>query len=313
VILAQRLTKHYGPVTAVEDVSFEVRKGEVVGFLGPNGAGKTTTMKILTGYLFPDRGEVRVGGVDLAADPLAVKRRIGYLPETTPLLTDMRVDQYLGFVGEIRGLNRRARREALARATETCGLHGILKKGVAELSRGYRQRVGLAQALLHDPDILILDEPTSGLDPNQIVEIRDLIRRLGREKTVLLSTHILPEARETCGRLLIIHRGKIVADGAPDELAARYADEKVLSVGLRGSLDGAAKELGKLAGVRHVREIAGSDATRRFEVRAEKTETVEERIFDLAASRGWKLVEIHPEGATLEDLFRRLTTGEGAP
>jgi len=313
MIVSQRLTKHYGPVTALDDVSFEVRVGEVVGFLGPNGAGKTTTMKILTGYLFPDRGEVRVEGVDIARAPLAIKKRIGYLPETTPLHSDMRVDHYLGFVGEIRGLRRRERRAAIDRVVETCGLHGIMKKGVSELSRGYRQRVGLAQALLHDPDILILDEPTSGLDPNQIAEIRDLIRRLGREKTILLSTHILPEARETCGRLLIIHGGKIVADGAPDDLVARHAEEKVLHVGLRGALDGAEREMARIAGVRQVREIAGGDATRRFEVRAEKSGEIEEKVFDLARERGWKLVELRPEGGTLEDLFRHLTRGEGAP
>ncbi|MGH7150401.1 MAG: ABC transporter ATP-binding protein, partial [Planctomycetota bacterium] len=209
MIRVQGLTKHYGPVVALEGVSFEIGRGEVVGFLGPNGAGKTTTMKILTGYLHADRGGAEVAGHSVFREPLAVKRQIGYLPESTPLYAEMRVDHYLDFVGSVRGIAAGDRRGALDRVVGACALEGVMKKQVGELSRGYRQRVGLAQALLHDPPILVLDEPTSGLDPNQIVEIRGLIRSLASRKTILLSTHILPEVRETCRRVLILHEGRI--------------------------------------------------------------------------------------------------------
>ncbi|HET6201856.1 MAG TPA: ATP-binding cassette domain-containing protein [Planctomycetota bacterium] len=307
MIRVQGLTKRYGPVVALEEVSFEIGRGEVVGFLGPNGAGKTTTMKILTGYLYPDRGGAEVAGHSVLREPLAVKRQIGYLPENTPLYAEMRVDHYLDFAGAVRGMPRGERRGAIERVAGTCALEGVLKKAVGELSRGYRQRVGLAQALLHDPPILVLDEPTSGLDPNQIVEIRGLIARLGREKTILLSTHILPEVRDTCRRVLILHRGRIVADGSPESLAAGEAGEVALFVTLRGA-NGAQALLASLPGVRGVDPLGKEDGRERFRVLVPSGEAVEERIFDATVARGWKLLELRRETKTLEDVFRRLTT-----
>ncbi len=305
MIRVQGLTKHYGPVVALEGVSFEIGRGEVVGFLGPNGAGKTTTMKILTGYLYPDRGGAEVAGHSVLREPLAVKRQIGYLPESTPLYAEMRVDHYLDFAGAVRGIAAGDRRGALDRVVGACALEGVMKKLVGELSRGYRQRVGLAQALLHDPPILVLDEPTSGLDPNQIVEIRGLIARLGREKTILLSTHILPEVRETCRRVLVIHRGRIVADGSPDTLAAGQQGEATLFVTVRGA--GAAGALSGLPGVRRVEPLGTEDGRERLRLRVASESPVEEAVFDAAVARGWKVLEMRREVPTLEDVFRRLT------
>ncbi len=306
MIRVQGLTKRYGPVVALEGVSFEIGRGEVVGFLGPNGAGKTTTMKILTGYLHPDRGGAEVAGHSVLREPLSVKRQIGYLPESTPLYAEMRVDHYLDFAGAVRGIPAAGRKGAIDRVVGACALEGVMKKQVGELSRGYRQRVGLAQALLHDPPILILDEPTSGLDPNQIVEIRGLIARLGREKTILLSTHILPEVRETCRRVLIIHRGRIVADGTPDSLAAGQRDETTLFVTVRGA--GAAGALSGIPGVRRVEPLGTEDGRERLRLRVASDAPVEEAVFDAAVARGWKILEMRREIPTLEDVFRRLTT-----
>src|SRR5262245_25526113 len=306
MIRVQGLTKHYGPVVALEGVSFEIGHGEAVGFLGPNGAGKTTTMKILTGCRHADRGAAEVAGHSVLREPLAVKRQIGHLPESTPLYAEMRVDHYLDFAGAVRGIASGARRGALDRVVGACALEGVMKKQVGELSRGYRQRVGLAQALLHDPPILVLDEPTSGLDPNQIVEIRGLIARLGREKTILLSTHILPEVRETCRRVLIIHRGRIVADGTPDTLAAGQRDETTLFVTVRGA--GAAGALSGVPGVRRVEPLGTEDGRERLRLRVASDAPVEEAVFDAAVARGWKILEMRRETPTLEDVFRRLTT-----
>ena len=221
MIQVENLTKDYGPFRAVDSVSFNVRKGEVLGFLGPNGAGKSTTMKILTCFLAPTGGTARVAGLDVYEHSLEVRKRIGYLPEDTPIYRDMTVLEFLEFVAEMRGMSRDKRQAGIREVGGRCGLGDVAGKLIGELSKGYRQRVGLAQAMVHDPDIVILDEPTSGLDPNQIVEIRDLIREVGREKTVILSTHILPEVQATCSRMIIINKGKVVADGTPDELRAR--------------------------------------------------------------------------------------------
>ena len=213
MIEVKGISKRFGPTTAVDNISFSIAKGEVVGFLGPNGAGKTTTMRILTCFLPADAGEAKVAGFDVLEQSMAVRSRIGYLPESAPLYLDMRVSEFLDYIGAIRGLHGADRTAAINRMIEVCGLSGVMLKQIGELSKGYRQRVGLAQAMIHNPEILVLDEPTSGLDPNQIREIRDLIKTLGKEKTVILSTHILPEVEATCSRVMIINRGKIVADG----------------------------------------------------------------------------------------------------
>mgnify|MGYP002409996587 FL=1 len=221
MVEARSLSKSYGQTRALTDLSFKISRGEVVGFLGPNGAGKTTTMKILTGFLRPSAGQALVGGVDVAEDPLATRARIGYLPESAPLYNDMMVLDFLEYASDLRGVPREGRREKLKAICQRCGLLEVLGKDIGHLSKGFRQRVGLAQAIVHDPDLIILDEPTSGLDPNQIVEIRELIKDLGREKTVILSTHILPEVQATCGRIIIVADGKLVADDTPDKLAER--------------------------------------------------------------------------------------------
>ena len=221
MIDARDLTKHYGAVTALKNATFQVHRGEVVGFLGPNGAGKTTTMKILTCFIAPSGGTAHVGGADIFEDPIAVREAIGYLPENTPLYREMLVLEYLEFVGKMRGLSGAGLQARLRRVAEETSLGEVIGKSIGELSKGFRQRVGLAQALIHEPPVLILDEPMSGLDPNQAAEIRELIREIGRERTVILSTHNLAEVQVTCGRVLIISEGEIVADDTPEELAAR--------------------------------------------------------------------------------------------
>ena len=221
MIEVERLEKSYGFARALKGISFAVQKGEVIGFLGPNGAGKSTTMKILTGYLLPSGGRAAVAGHDVVAESLAVRRCIGYLPESTPLYGEMRVDDYLAFCAEIRGVPAGRRKAAIARAVELCGLQRVTGKNIVELSKGYKQRTGLAQAIVHEPPVLILDEPTSGLDPNQIVEVRKLIERLGQEHTVVLSTHYLQEVEKSCTRVIVVHRGEIVADGTHQQLVDR--------------------------------------------------------------------------------------------
>ncbi|MEI6126579.1 MAG: ATP-binding cassette domain-containing protein, partial [Pseudomonadota bacterium] len=236
MIEVENLSKSYGTTKALQNISFRIEKGEVVGFLGPNGAGKSTTMRILTCYLAADSGTARIAGLDINKSPVEVKRRIGYLPENNPLYMDMGVRDYLSFIAKMRKIPSSSIKEKVARAVHTCGLESMASKDIGELSKGYRQRLGLAQALIHDPEVLILDEPTIGLDPHQIIEIRNLIKGIGREKTVILSSHILPEVSATCDRVLIISKGKIAGSGTPEELAAlssffQYVIDKFTYVG----------------------------------------------------------------------------------
>jgi len=309
VIRVENLTRSYGEVRALAGVSFHVSRGEVVGFLGPNGAGKSTTMKILTGFVMPDGGTASIAGHDVArgdARDVAARRHVGYLPESTPLYRAMRVDRYLDFAGRARGLDGAARREALARVVEQCDLAGYTRRPIGQLSKGYKQRVGLAQALLADPDVLILDEPTSGLDPGEIVRIRDLIRRLGSEKTVLLSTHVLPEVQEMCPRVIILARGRIVADGSPLDLAE--AEEPGLSVTLHADADEARALLVELEGVREVR-TTGMDAAGRvgFLLLVADRRAVAEELARRVVERGWALSELRHEVPSLETVFLRRT------
>jgi ABC-2 type transport system ATP-binding protein len=264
LVEARGLIKDYGRTQAVRDVSFTVSRGEVVGFLGPNGAGKSTTMKMLTGYLRPTAGKALVAGINVAEDPVAAQRLLGYLPESAPMYLDMMVIDFLHFIADLRGVTSDIKRGRIRAACERCGLMDVLGKDIGQLSKGYRQRVGLAQALLHDPDLLILDEPTSGLDPNQIVEIRALIKDLGRDKTVLLSTHILPEVQATCDRIIIINEGQVVADDTPDALTGEGAGAMIRVVMRTGNFADPSVVrhiLGELPGVLRVDvQTAGNNA-----------------------------------------------------
>lgn len=313
MISVDRLVKRYDGTVAVDDISFEVQRGEVLGFLGPNGAGKTTTMKVLTCYMPPTSGDVRINDRPVLEESLEIRRNLGYLPEDSPLYNFMPVLEYLHFVAEIRGLEPPEKGRRIRDMIEICGLGDVLKKDIRELSRGYRQRVGIAQALIHDPDLIILDEPTSGLDPNQIAEIRSLIKQFGQEKTLILSTHILPEVTATCDRVIIINRGKIVADGSPDELAGSLRGSQRVRIGFAADrFDPAAA----LTAIEEVPGVAGVERAGRegdvelFKLQTEKNSDPRVDLYRLAAEKEWPLAELHLELSTLEDIFRKLTVGE---
>lgn len=307
------VTKRYGNVTAVDRVSFSVDRGQVVGFLGPNGAGKSTTMRMITQYHEPDEGRIFFDGVPLTDAGSEAKRRVGYLPENNPLYSEMLVAEYLAFIGRLREMDRPSLARGTDGAVTATGIEAVYHRPIGELSKGYRQRVGLAAAILHEPDLLVLDEPTEGLDPNQRVEIRRLIGALGQARTVLLSTHILSEVQHVCTRLLIINRGALAADGPVDELVSRAGGQVHILVEVRG--DRVAEQLAGLNGVSAVEPVsapasesvpAGEDRTR-VRVTALATTDLRPAIFQLAASAGWTLYELHQEAGSLEDLFRDLT------
>ena len=310
MIEVKDLTKDYGTTRAVDGVTFDVRRGEVLGFLGPNGAGKSTTMKMLTCYLSPTAGRAKVAGHDVFDESIEVRRRIGYLPEDTPIYRDMTVKEFLEFAAAMRGMPLDKAEGRIREVGQRCGLGDVAGKLVGELSKGFRQRVGLAQAMLHDPDILILDEPTSGLDPNQIVEIRSLIKEIGREKTVILSTHILPEVQATCSRIVIISGGKLVADGTPEALRAREKGGRYRVV---VESNGVAKEairdrLASLAGVARCELATGEPGSHTFAIDASASDDLRKPIFRAAVANAWTLLELARESASLEDVFRNLTT-----
>ena len=312
MIEVEGLTKNYGYTRAVNQVSFSVRRGEVLGFLGPNGAGKSTTMKILTCFLAPSAGRAVVAGHDVFEDSLNVRKHVGYLPEDTPIYRDMTVVEFLQFAAAMRGMDPAKIDGRIKEIGVRCGLSDVAGKLVGELSKGFRQRVGLAQAILHDPDIVILDEPTSGLDPNQIVEIRSLIKEIGREKTVILSTHILPEVQATCSRVVIISGGKLVADGTPDELRARERGGRYRVVVESNGVpkDAIRDRLASLAGVTRCEVIAAEDGSHAFAIDAGGASDLRKPIFKAAVDNRWTLLELGRESASLEDVFRNLTTGE---
>src|SRR5881396_4033070 len=304
----ERVSKRFAGVTAVDQVSFAVDRGQVVGFLGPNGAGKSTTMRMITQYYEPDTGTIRFDGVPLADAPRAAKRRIGYLPENNPLYGDLLVGEYLAFIADLRQVAGPARGQAIDEAVAATAIETVFYRPIDELSKGFRQRVGLAQAILHRPDLLVLDEPTEGLDPNQRVEIRRLIGALGKDRTVILSTHVLSEVQQTCSRLLIINRGKIVADGAVDRLIAQAAGAVEIAVEASGA--GVAEALGKLPGVRRVTPAAVPvDGRVAVTLTVDGARDLRPEIFALAQARGWTLYELHRQAGTLEDLFQQLTQG----
>ncbi|MEZ6036700.1 MAG: ATP-binding cassette domain-containing protein [Planctomycetota bacterium] len=308
MIEVERLEKTYGFARALRGISFSVQNGEVLGFLGPNGAGKSTTMKILTGYLLPSGGRASVDGLDCVEQSLEVRRRIGYLPESTPLYADMRVDDYLRFCAEIRGVPRSRRKAQVARAVELCRLERVTGKNIVELSKGYKQRVGLAQAIVHEPPVLILDEPTSGLDPNQIVEVRKLIERLGEEHTVILSTHYLQEVEKSCTRVVIVRQGEIVADGTQQQLVAQQPDGGV-SLTVRGPEQAVLAQMRELLPQNVPVEVVARDGDRvHYRVVVDRQNApVDEALARLVVKNGWDLLELRRESATLEDVFRNLT------
>jgi ABC-2 type transport system ATP-binding protein len=304
VIALEQIEKTYGETRALKGVSFAIAPGEVVGLLGPNGAGKTTAIKIMVGYLLPTSGSARVAGFDVVAHPLEVQRRIGYLPENAPLYHDMLVQEYLDFMADMRGLDDRTRRGRLAAVVAECGIAQVLTRPIGHLSKGYRQRVGLATAILHDPDILILDEPTTGLDPNQIVEVRQLIRRLGATKTVILSTHILPEVEATCDRAVILIDGVVRADGRLAEITRSRV--QVVTMAAPGSAE-AWRELARLPGVTAIDEQAQPDGFSTFRLTLADEVEIGEAIASMAAARGWRLRELRHDDRSLEQVFRELT------
>ncbi|MGH7546873.1 MAG: ATP-binding cassette domain-containing protein [Gemmatimonadales bacterium] len=296
-------------MTAVDHVSFGVDRGQVVGFLGPNGAGKTTTMRLITQFYEPDSGEIKLDGTPLAEAGREAKRRIGYLPENNPLYGDMLVADHLAFIADLRELADLTRRRAIDAAVASTGIASVYYRPIGELSKGYRQRVGLAQAILHHPDLLVLDEPTEGLDPNQRVEIRRLIGELGKDRTVILSTHVLSEVQHTCSRLLVISRGKIVADGPVDRLIQQA--EGAVEIAVEAAGDGVADALGRLPGVRDVLPApAAGDGRVAVTLTADGSRDLRPEIFALAKSHGWTLYELHQEQASLEELFHQLTRGD---
>ncbi len=307
-IVVSNLTKKYGTQKAIDNISFEVKTGEILGFLGPNGAGKTTTMKIITCFMAPNEGDVKVNGVSILDDPEQIKKNIGYLPESNPLYYDMPVLEYLEYVAQLQNVPQSKIPERIKEMVKVCGLDVEKHKKIGELSKGYRQRVGLAQAMIHDPEILILDEPTTGLDPNQIVEIRKLIRELGREKTVILSTHILPEVEATSDRILIINEGKIVADGTAETLRKQAQGTEVLKIQISEATnrDEVFSALMNLDTVDLVDSVSDNDFS--FIINSKENVSSRKEVFKLCVKNNWILTELTPIETKLEDIFRELTT-----
>ena len=312
MIEVQHLTKRYGPVTAVDDVSFRVERGEILGFLGPNGAGKTTTMRILTGYMPATEGKAIVAGFDVFDQPIEAKRRTGYLPETPPLYPDMSVSEYLEFVAKIKGVPSNERSSRLKQVMQRTRIDDMAGRQCAKLSKGYRQRVGLAQAILHNPDVLILDEPTAGLDPKQIIETRQLIKELAGDHTIILSTHILPEVSQTCQRVVIINKGRVVAVDTPDNLTARLRGSETLYVQVDAGGADAAGVLGHIPGVTRVVESERRNGLVGYEVDSETGRDVRRDLARSVVSNGWGLLELRPMRMSLEEIFLSLTTDETA-
>jgi gliding motility-associated transport system ATP-binding protein len=312
LIEVQHLTKRYGRFTAVDDVSFRVERGEILGFLGPNGAGKTTTMRILTGYMPATEGKAIVAGFDVFDQPIEAKRRTGYLPETPPLYHDMTVQDYLSFVAKIKGVPSGERKDRLKSIMVKTRIDDVASKLCSRLSKGYKQRVGLAQALIHNPDVLILDEPTAGLDPKQIIETRQLIKDLAGDHTIILSTHILPEVSQTCQRVVIISKGKVVAVDTPDNLTARLRGSETLYVQVDAGGSDAAAALQRVAGVTRVAESDRRNSVVGYEIDSERGRDIRRDLSKAVVTNGWGLLELRPMRMSLEEIFLSLTTEDAA-
>jgi ABC-2 type transport system ATP-binding protein len=306
MIRVDDLTKDYGPTRALDSISFQVESRQILGFLGPNGAGKSTAMKIITTYLSPTSGKVTVDGIDVRENPLAVRRKIGYLPETNPLYPDMRVQDYLEFCAKARGLDGAHLKTRLEYVVDKCGLRRMLKKNINELSKGFKQRTGLAQALIHDPQILILDEPTSGLDPLQIIEIRSLIQELSKEKTIIFSTHILQEVSSTTDRVIIINGGRIIADGYVSELQRQAAGREKVRASFRAERGKVEAELRGLSGVADLQVLGERDGVVTVDLVTQRGDSVRQGVGDLAARQGWSVLELSTPSISLEQTFIEL-------
>ncbi|MCE5251864.1 ABC transporter ATP-binding protein [bacterium] len=313
MIRIENLTKYYGDFKAVDNVSFNINDGEILGFLGPNGAGKTTTLKVLTCFMPPTSGTIKYKDLDVHENSMEIRQMIGYLPENAPLYEYMSTMEYLEYICDLREIRGARRKERMDAMIETCGLSKMIGKDIGELSKGYRQRVGIAQAMIHEPDILILDEPTVGLDPNQIVEIRNLIRKVGKEKTVILSTHILSEVEATCDRVVIISSGEIVADGTTDSLRSQMTGQSVLHLELKGDVPDAADVFSGLGNVATVSTMSGKNGgTVEFDIGIRGDRDIREDVFRTAVAKGWTILEMHLQENNLEDVFRNLTKSQGA-
>jgi ABC-2 type transport system ATP-binding protein len=310
MIEVENLSKRYGPTLAVSGVSFKVEKGEVLGFLGPNGAGKTTTMRVITGFLPPTEGKVRVAGFDVTEEPLEAKRRTGYLPETPPVYPDMTVAEYLAFVARIKNVSRRDIKTRLNEVMEKCVVGDVRNRQIGHLSKGYRQRVGLAQALIHNPEVLVLDEPTAGLDPKQIIETRELIKGLAGQHTVILSTHILSEVSKTCQRVVVINAGQIVAAGTPNELTRRLQLFETVLVTVEGPAAAVIEKFQRVSGVNWVEPRESHEGRVTLEVNSENEKDVRADLARVAVESGWKLYELRTSGMSLEEIFLKVTTKE---
>lgn len=311
MIKAEGLTMHYGPVKALQDVSFSVDDGEIVALLGPNGAGKSTTMKILTTYLHPTAGTAEVNGVNVLENPLEARANIGYLPETLPLYMDMEVRSYLNFVGKARGLSGALLKERTELVLEECALTPMYRKVIRELSKGYKQRTGLAQALIHDPKVIILDEPTSGLDPHQILEIRELIRKLAHGKTVLLSTHILQEVEASADRVVIVSRGHLIADGTVAELKADASEYDRVRIGVKGEAKEIERALSNVSGASKVESVDAEDGYATFTVFGTQDSALWKEVSAVARTNNWELKELIDQPLSLEETFLTLTEKAG--
>src|SRR5437773_2888856 len=310
MIEVEGMTKRYGPTVAVSEVSFEVRKGEVLGFLGPNGAGKTTTMRVITGYLPPSAGKVRVAGVDVVEEPLEAKRHTGYLPENPPVYPDMTVVEYLAFVARIKGVPRGEVKKRVDEVCEKCAITDVRDRQIGKLSKGYRQRVGLAQALIHNPDVLILDEPTAGLDPKQIIETRELIKKLAGDHTIILSTHILPEVSQTCQRVVIINKGRVVAIDTPDNLTSKVRGSEAMFIQVDAMGADVTSAIQGVPGVTRAAVTETNKGVASIEIDSEAGRDVRRELAAAVVSRGWGLLELRPVRMSLEDVFLHLTTAE---
>jgi len=313
MIEVKNLSKKFGNIVAVNGVSFTVNKGEVVGLLGPNGAGKTTTMRIVTCYLPATSGTALVAGFDVFENSLEVRKRVGYLPENAPLYLDMPVLDFLQFISAIRGIPKQETKSRIRKMVEVCGLESVINRDIGELSKGFRQRVGLAQSLIHDPEILILDEPTVGLDPTQIIEIRELIKEIGKEKTVILSSHILPEVSATCNRIIIIHKGEIVGSGTPDEMAQSSKKSEIIHITIKGPLEDIQRQLNGIPEVVEFKVASRDDGVNSFEIKSELGVDLSEKLFFMVVNNRWILTELKKETVNLEEIFLKLTTEENSP
>ena len=307
MIKVQDLSKNYGDVQAVKSINFEIDDGEIVGFLGENGAGKTTTLKMLTGYLVPTAGNVEINDLNINDSALEIQKQIGYLPELNPLYPEMSVYEYLEFIARVRNITGKKFREALTRVVDRCGLQGVVHKQVSSCSKGYKQRIGLAGSMIHDPKILILDEPVTGLDPNQIVEIRELIKSWGKEKLVLMSSHILQEIQATVDRIMIIHQGEIVANGTNEELMSSFKGNTILNLEVRNANENTLKDLSIAVENLNVVEIGEKKDHHVIQLEYPQETDPREDLFNYAVSSGWVILKMTPTTTDLEDVFRKLT------